>query len=387
MREGWKKEAIKEYCEFKYGKNLPKRKRVIGKIPVYGSSGIVDYHKDFLVKGPGIIVGRKGTVGKVNWSEIDFFPIDTTYFINPFLSKVNLKFLYYRLIESNLTDLNSDAAVPGLNRSAAINQTLLFPPLPTQKKIATILSAYDDLIENNLKRIKLLEEMAQITYEEWFVRMRFPGHETAEWDEESGLPVGWERKKLGDFCTKITDGTHDSPKKTKGGIRLVTGKHLSNGFIDFSTAPFISENDHEKIKKRSEVNTGDILFSNIGTLGNTGFIHKESEFSCKNVIIFKRKINCNGFLFTLLDNKNFRKNLESKSVGVAQKFYSLNFIRNFENTFPSDSLVTKFNEKILENINLRFKLHYQNQNLKEARDLLLPRLMSGMIDVDEVKMG
>ena len=120
MMEGWKEIKLKEICEFKYGKNLPESKRVKGEFPVFGSSGIVAYHKDFLLEAPGIIVGRKGTVGKVQYTKENFFPIDTTFYIKENKSKVDLKFLYYRLPLSGLDTMNSDAAVPGLNRTAAI---------------------------------------------------------------------------------------------------------------------------------------------------------------------------------------------------------------------------------------------------------------------------
>src|SRR5690606_26121403 len=86
-----------------------------------------------------------------------------------------------------------------LTKSVLENTKINLPPLNTQRKIASILSAYDDLIENNLKRIKLLEEQAQLTYEEWFVRFKFPVHETIKFNDETGLHEGWERKKLGNL--------------------------------------------------------------------------------------------------------------------------------------------------------------------------------------------
>ena len=137
MKE-WQKIKLKEICKFKYGANLPANTRIKGNYPVYGSSGIVSHCIDYYVKGPGIIVGRKGTVGKVQYSPTDFFPIDTTFYIEHDSSKVDLKFLYYRLQISGLDTMNSDAAVPGLNRTTAINQRINLPPLPTQKKIAKI---------------------------------------------------------------------------------------------------------------------------------------------------------------------------------------------------------------------------------------------------------
>lgn len=278
--------------------------------------------------------------------------------------------------------MNSDAAVPGLNRNAALSLQIFVPPFPIQQKIAAILSAYDDLIENNLKRTRLLEEMAQITYAEWFVRLRFPGHESTPINPETGLPEGWGKRKMSDFCSKVTDGTHDSPKQSESGYKLITGKHLINGFIDFDTAYLISEEDHQKIKKRSGLAKGDILFSNIGTLGSAAMVTEDFEFSCKNVIIFKYKKKQNSFLFTHLTNKNTQSKFFGQSSGVAQKFFSLKFIREFEDNFPPDSVVEQFDSFVSEIYKLKYQLNYQNQRLREARDILLPRLMTGVIDVE-----
>ncbi len=301
--------------------------------------------------------------------------------------KAHSVFLYYKLSQNDFFDFmmagSNGVKMPRGNRNLIPKYKFQLPPLPIQKKIATILSAYDDLIENNLKQIKLLEEMAQTTYEEWFVRLRFPGHENTPIDSETGLPVGWEQKTLSNFCSKITDGTHDSPKQAEEGCRLITGKHILNGFIDFQTAYFISEEDHLKIKKRSGLNKGDILFSNIGTLGNMAVVTQNFEFSCKNVIIFKHKVGNHNFLYTYLCNQNTKNKLFGQSAGVAQKFFSLKFIRSYKDYFPPNQLVEKFDSYTSGMYKLKHQLDNQNQRLKEARDILLPRLMTGMIDVEK----
>ena len=310
------------------------------------------------------------------------FPDSIIGFI-PDSKKSDVQFVKYLfdLLQVSIKQISQGAAQDNLSLEKLRSIKFLVPPLPTQNKIASILSAYDDLIENNLQRIKLLEEMAQQTYTEWFVRMKFPGHESVEWDEETGLPEGWERKSLDTFCSKITDGTHDSPKQVSTGYKLITGKHISDGFIDFETAYTISEKDHLSIRKRSGLEKGDILFSNIGTLGNIGVVTEDFEYSCKNVIIFKHKENYSNFLYTYLSNSSTKQKLSNQSAGVAQKFYSLKFIRNLNDFFPSKTLIQKFDEEVRPIYKLKYNLHNQNQLLKEARDILLPRLMTGMIEV------
>ena len=299
-------------------------------------------------------------------------------------------FLFYALLNKGLQGhfdgYFTGAAIKHLTGESLAKVEVKLPEYSVQKKIAAILETYDDLIENNLKRIKLLEEVAQITYEEWFVRMKFPGHEAAIFDEETGLPEGWNKRPISDFCEKITDGTHDSPKQVEQGVPLITGKHIENGFINFESAYLISYEDHEQIKKRSGLSEWDILFSNIGTLGHTGVVTEDFEYSCKNVVIFKRKHGFEYFLYSYLSNEHTVNKLDSMSSGVAQKFYSLKFIRALEEILPSDALIKEFNSLAEPIFSAKYQLNNQIKLLKEARDILLPRLMTGMIDIEQVEL-
>ncbi|MFJ8991614.1 restriction endonuclease subunit S [Streptomyces sp. NPDC102279] len=121
------KVTVGDVVELKYGKSLPATRRIAGLIPVFGSGGISGSHNEFLVKGPGIAVGRKGTVGTVYWSEVDFFPIDTTFYIACKSNKVSLEYMYFALRGLGLEYMNSDSAVPGLNRERAQSLLLRIP--------------------------------------------------------------------------------------------------------------------------------------------------------------------------------------------------------------------------------------------------------------------
>lgn len=127
--EGWRMSNVGKECEFKYGKSLPEKNRKVGDIPVYGSNGIVGWHNEFLVPGPGIIVGRKGTAGAITWSHSNSYPIDTTFFVRPPIDKdTSMYFLYEMLKEADLVSLTGDSAVPGLNRDLAYTRELVMPP-------------------------------------------------------------------------------------------------------------------------------------------------------------------------------------------------------------------------------------------------------------------
>ena len=136
-----------EVAVFNYGQSLPKQRRILGDVPVFSSAGLIGKHNEPLVKEPGIIIGRKGTAGSVYKSDISFFPIDTTFYISERNTKCDLHFLYYLLKNLGLNSLNSDSAVPGLNRNIAYAQDIKIPPLAEQKAIASLLETWDTAIE------------------------------------------------------------------------------------------------------------------------------------------------------------------------------------------------------------------------------------------------
>ena len=248
-----------------------------------------------------------------------------------------------------------------------------------QEQIADILSAYDDLIENNNRRIALLEKAARELYKEWFVRFRFPGYETAAF--ENGLPVGWRVKRMNEFCY-VTDGTHDTPKPVDVGVPLITGKCIENGIINFGVAYCISQEDHEAIKRRSGLETGDIIFSNIGTVGNCCIVFYDREFSVKNVIIFKpNDLNKTAYLYYWLTSPIMQEVFSTQTNGASQQFVGLTFMRNYKVLVPNDDILHCFGDKVRDMIRLKEQLNQKNQNLARQRDLLLPRLMSGKLEV------
>ena len=142
----WQEEKLGKHIKLEYGFSLPDRKREDGDFPVFGSSGIVGSHKEALVKGPGIIVGRKGTIGSVIWSDKDFCPIDTTYYTTINFS-IYLRWLYYELQFLKLNKMNTASGVPGLNREEVYKLNILIPTKLEQEKIAEILSKVDEDIE------------------------------------------------------------------------------------------------------------------------------------------------------------------------------------------------------------------------------------------------
>src|SRR3989338_2808118 len=221
---------IGDYIELIYGDGLPERDREGGKYPVYGSNGIVGYHDRALVKGPGIIIGRKGTVGQITLSKGDFWPIDTTYYVK-LKEDGDIFFWFYLLQTLGLSQMNSHSAVPGLNRDNVYSILKKIPLLKEQRAIAKILSDLDEKIELNHQINKTLESIAKAIFKRWFVDFEFPGYEKTKFVK--GLPEGWHYGALGEIIS-IESGKRPGEKsetKTKDFTVPLIGASSVMGFV------------------------------------------------------------------------------------------------------------------------------------------------------------
>lgn len=238
-----------------------------------------------------------------------------------------------------------------------------FPPLETQKKIASILSGYDDLIENNLKRIKILEEMAQQTYEEWFVRMRFPGHESATINHVTGLPEGWEKDLVSNQLGKVKSTTKlkSSEFLNEGDIPVVDqSRSFIAGFtndesalIEYFGVPYIVFGDHTRILKL------------------INFDFARGADGTQIVVSKNPKMPQHLFYFSLM-------NIDLSNYHYARHY---KFLKDSEIIIPTEDIAKRFEELAKKNFDAIQNLRTQNQRLREARDILLPRLMMGMVEV------
>jgi type I restriction enzyme, S subunit len=157
--ENWEIKTIGDICEFAYGKGLKADGRKTGTIPVYGSNGQIGWHNEYLVKGPGIVVGRKGNPGIVTWAQVDFFPIDTTFYVVPKDKATSFYWLYYTLISKNLPDLGADSAVPGLNRNIAYMSIVNYPSYIKMKEFDDFAKPIFNKINSNNEQSRTLADL------------------------------------------------------------------------------------------------------------------------------------------------------------------------------------------------------------------------------------
>jgi len=279
----------------------------------------------------------------------------------------NHDFLYYILI----TDYFFESI--GLRARGAANQANIsggdvenikvnLPPLPTQQKIATILSAYDDLIENNLKRIKLLEEKAQQTYEQWFVRLKFPGHETTPINPETGLPDGWEKGKILNLF------------ELQRGFDLPVQNRISGEIPVLSSTGIIAYHNEYKVKGPG------IVTGRSGTIGDVQYVM--DDYWPLNTTLWIKKYNKGNPSFALQFLRII--NLKRFAGGSAVPSLNRNVVHHQSIKIPPVKLMDEYEiycNPILKSIK---NLQVQINHFKEARNILLPRLMTGMIDVDKL---
>jgi hypothetical protein len=369
-------------AKFRYGKMPDKDKFLDDGYPVFSGYRITGYYSEYMVENPTLIVVARGVggTGDVKISPPKSYITNLSIIVDLDESVADMRYLYYQFVCNNLRYLDTGAAQSQITINNLSKHKALLPRLVIQKKISSILTTYDNLIENNNKRIKLLEKMAENLYKEWFVRFRFPGYENTKFVD--GIPSDWQILRMSDFCY-VTDGTHDTPRPVNnGGVPLVTGKCIKNGFIDFKESYNISYKDHESISKRSGLQTGDILFSNIGTVGTTCLINYDREFSVKNVIIFKPgNLKVSSYLYSWLNSDSIQAIFATQTNGASQQFVGLNFMRRFKILVPNVNVLDLYSDRIKPIRTEIVKLHDINENLTNQRELLLPRLMSGKLEV------
>ena len=383
MKTEWKKVRLGEICDYVTSGGTPlasrndyynppvipwlKTKEVnysrITKTENFISQKGLDNSSAKLIPENSVIIamyGQGDTAGRVAINKI---PLTTNQACCNFIidkEKADYNFIYYQLctLYDKMVSLKSGGAQPNLNAGKLKELEISLPPLETQQKIAEILSAYDDLIENNRKQIKLLEEAAQKLYKEWFVKLNFPGHENVKIVE--GVPEGWKKEKLGNL------------------LPIVTGKKDANYGTKDGKYPFFTCSQEPIKAPDFSFDANAILLAGNGDL-NVKIYRGQFEAYQRTYVLVPYE---SKYLFicyrTIQDN--LRKLVHGAS-GSTIKFITKGMIESIEVLIPHDDILKSYNdlsESILSKIEI---LQNQIQLLQSARDKLLPRLMNGGLEV------
>ena len=357
-----------------------------------------------------LILAREAPIGNVAIipNKVKVCLGQRTVLIRADKNKVEPNYLVYLLlgeeIQGKILSVSNGATVHHLNMKDIRNLELpKLPSLHTQRKIAGILSAYDDLIENNTRRIEILEEMARSLYREWFVKFRFPGHEQVQMvDSELGLiPEDWEVLPIDELIKrgileKNQDGNHGEkhPKLTDyvpSGIPFIMAKDLSTNIIDLHNCQFISSEQAQSLRV-GFAKTGDVLLTHKATMGRVAIVPKVEKFIVltPQITYFRIKDYSSlnqAFLYCTFTSDRFQDILSCQSDQSTRKFISITNQRNIKILYPSPNWINKFGEIIKDVLGLKESLYSKNLNLRKTRDLLLPRLISGEIDVENLDIN
>ena len=323
---------------------------------------------------------------------------ENTYLHNQRLGLVSLKtnkfdldYIYWLLrtqyYQKHIAGSSSGATVKHTSPKKIYSTKLLVPKSKeTQHKIGSILSAYDDLIENNLKRIVLLEEKAQLTYEEWFVRLKFPGHETMPINTETVLPEGWVKVKLSDIGEIVTGKTPSTSKEEyfNGDIPFIKTPNMSGFPYVMETSDYLTKKGADTQKKKY-LPKNSLVVSCIGSAGKYALVAEDSQFNQQiNAIKFSKE---HYTFYTYCFAKYLKPLLDAiGSNGATMTNVNKSKFEKIEITKPDEELLKTFHSNVKLNFEAIYSLMKQNQYLKEARDILLPRLMGGIIDVEQLNL-
>lgn len=340
-----------------------------------------------------VILTREAPLG-----EVGMIRTDETVFLGQRLvsyradpNKLDKRFLLYSFqdhdLQAQIKALGSGATVEHMRVPDSKTLTLSLPSLPTQRKIATILSAYDDLIENNTRRIAILEEMAQNLYREWFVHFRFPGHESVPLVDSSlgPIPEGWEP-------TTVTDAVHVNPKMRmpKEGEKLfVPMRSLSE------TSMLIQDVETRVGNSGAKFKNGDTLFARITPClenGKTGFLQflpsdDAIGLGSTEFIVLRSKTLSPEYVYLMARSDEFREHaIKSMTGATGRQRVQVVCFDEFFVAHPDPEVLSAFVNQVSPIFRMIQVLAERNVNLRRTRDLLLPRLISGQLDVSDIDM-
>ena len=288
------------------------------------------------------------------------------------------------LIRQGLTAQGGGTNINNLNQDILNGLEVPLPPLPVQRRIASILSAYDELIENNQRRIKILEEMARSLYREWFVHFRFPGHDKVKMVPSplGPIPQGWEIRPLGDFVQfKSGFAFKSGTFSADGEHRLVTIKNVQDGSFNPECDSLMKELP-DNLPPHCFLENEDILLSLTGNVGRVCLVYDGPFLLNQRVAKLAPTESMDWTLtYCMFREIDMRVKLEQLSNGVAQQNLSPVLASKMEVAIPSRELRECFSALVDVMIKRVVQLHSTISNLRRTRDLLLPRLLSGQVNV------
>ena len=358
----WRNGELGNFITLKRGFDLPQQKREDGQVPIFSSSGITGTHSTAMVNAPGVITGRYGTIGEVFYAAEDFWPLNTTLFVEDFHGN-DAEFIYYFLKTLEWSKFTSASAVPGINRNTVHKETVSLPDIETQRRIASTLSMLDEKIKTNTEINDNLADLLQTIYQERFVN--------------DILAVN--QGVLSDICSYSRDKVAVSELNIRTYFsteNMLSGKA---GSTEATSLPTTSQT--------TACHKGDTLISNIRPYFKK-IVYCEDNCGCStDVLCFTpSQPRYSAYLFSTLYADKFFAFMVAGSKGTKMPRGDKQQIMTYPVVLPSEEALAGFNTiapPLLEQI---YSNRAENKRLSILRDTLLPKLMSGEIDVSAVQL-
>ena len=301
-------------------------------------------------------------------------------------SKADARFVKYFIdtIKTQMQSASLGTTQDNLSLDKLLTFDILTPPVSTQRRIAAVLSAYDDLVENNNRRVKILEEMAQAIYREWFIHFRFPGHEKVKMVDSSlgEIPEGWETAKFTDLAEILSGGTPKTeiPEYWNGEIPFFTPRDVPGSFYVVETEKSITKLGLGKCN--SQLYPKETVFITArGTVGNVVIpaVDMAMNQSCYALVGHQGV----SQLYLFLTTQNSVQYLKKNTGGATFDTIVIDTFRRFDVVKPPLQVIEEFSTRIRPVFQMMLNLLFRNINLRSTRDLLLPKLVSGKVNVSE----
>lgn len=394
----WATVPLGDLITLQRGFDITKSTQNSGIYPVVSSGGIASYHDEFMVKGPSVVIGRKGTLGTAFYVAENCWPHDTTLWVKDFKEN-DAKFIYYLLKSIPLEKLDSGSANPTLNRNYAHLIQTGAPELAEQQKVAAILSALDAKIDLNNRINAELEALAKTIYDYWFVQFDFPDAKGRPYKTSGGkmvwnevlkreIPAGWEVRTLGTVIGRAGTGLNprDNFVLGSGNNYYVTIKNVTNGRIVLDEkCDRIDGESMAIIDRRSQLRAGDVLFTSIEPVGVTYLIHEKPANWNINESVFTLRpdadVISSEYLFMLLSSSEMKAFTKNSSAGSIHKGIRHAVLKSFSLAYSGRTLVDQFSSLLRPMLQKMDNLDKENRELIQLRDWLLPLLMNGQVRV------
>lgn len=393
MDSNWTELELGGVINLKRGYDLPASKRKVGKIPIMSSSGINGYHNEEKVKGPGVITGRSGQLGKVFYIKDDYWPLNTTLYVEDFKNNYP-KYVYYLLQTLEFEKFNAGSSVPTLNRNHVHKLKIKIPAYNIQKKIANILYMVDEKIQLNKEIVENLEEISQTLFKQWFIDFEFPNEEGKPYKSSGGemvqselgeIPKEWSVKHLSEDVDFLSGGTPKTKEESywRGNIPFFTPKDAKNNLYTTTTEKSITDLGLEKCN--SKLYPKNTLFITArGTVGKLALANRPMAMN-QSCFALKHKDNKQFYLYNVM--KNLVKEIILGANGAVFNAINLNDLKRLKYAYSNEKVIAIFENTVSKFYEKMSLLEEENQNLQQLRDTLLPKLLSGEIEIpDELEV-